>query len=60
MGINSKDIWFKLYADDLVLVIPRESITKVLLSLKMASSQFNLRINAKKSGIFLLNQRFDL
>lgn len=37
--------WYKLYADDLVVVVPQRYIVKVLLTLTDISEDFNLIIN---------------
>ena len=41
------------------MVIPVTQLSNILINLRMVSKLFNLRINEKKSGILLLNQRFD-
>lgn len=52
------DLWYKLYADDLVLVVPQGMVQTVLDTLIQVSQDFNLTVNRKKSGIFLHNKRF--
>jgi hypothetical protein len=48
-----------IYADDLVLTIPADDLSSFLLNLKLISQKYKLKINEKKSGIFLLNSRYD-
>jgi hypothetical protein len=56
---NLEEFWYKLYADDLVLTIPADVLSSFLLNLKPISQKYKLKINEKKSGIFLLNSRYD-
>ncbi len=48
------NLWYKLYADDLVLVTPTHHLESLLESLYSVSKRFNLTINAKKSAIFAI------
>ena len=47
-----KQLWYKLYADDLVLITAHEHLKDVLTILREVSIEYNLKINPKKSGIF--------
>ncbi len=51
---TDKELWYKLYADDLVLVTPAEHLESLLTALHDVSQRFNLTINAKKSAIFAI------
>ena len=51
-----RNMWYKLYADDLVIIIKHRDIHDLLRSLRHWSADFSLKINEKKSGIFL-NQK---
>ena len=46
------DIWYKLYADDLVLIVQHHNVSDVISNLGEVSKEFELMINSKKSGIF--------
>ena len=52
------NLWYKLYADDLVIVVPQRIIYNVLIVLGEVSEEYNLTINRKKSGLLLQNTRF--
>jgi hypothetical protein len=51
---SDDNLWYKLYADDLVLVIPKNNLKNLIESLYSVSILFNLTINAKKSAIFAM------
>jgi hypothetical protein len=48
------EIWYKLYADDLVLIVNHSHVKEVIVKLNEVSQEFQLIINPKKSGIFLV------
>ena len=50
-------IWYKLYADDLVLITKHRHIYKLIKFLRTWSAEYSLKINEKKSGIFLNHKR---
>ena len=50
-------IWYKLYADDLVLITKHRHIYKLIKFLRTSSAEYSLKINEKKSGIFLNHKR---
>ena len=52
-----RNMWYKLYADDLVIIIKHRDIHDLLRSLRHLSADFSLNINEKKSGIFLNQKR---
>ena len=45
------DFWYKLYADDMVLILKNQHIKKFLKILINQFKEFNLLFNAKKSAI---------
>lgn len=51
--LNNDQLWYKLYADDLVIVTPEKDIGIILEKLVNVSDRYNLRINRTKSGILL-------
>ena len=52
-----RNMWYKLYADDLVIIIKHRDIHDLLRSLRHWSADFSLKINEKKFGIFLNQKR---
>ena len=50
-------IWYKLYADYLVLITKHRHIYKLIKFLRTSSTEYSLKINEKKSGIFLNHKR---
>lgn len=48
------DIWYKLYADDLVLMVEHINVSDIISKLIEVSNEFELMINPKKSGVFLV------
>lgn len=57
--ISIEELWYKLYADDLVIVAPRKQVPKIVFYLKKISREFNLKINEKKSGILYYSVKKD-
>ena len=48
------DFWYKLYADDLVIMVNHKSIEEVITVLKQVSTENSLIINPKKSAIMFV------
>jgi hypothetical protein len=46
------NLWYKLYADDVVLVTSHDHLNSLLKALMDVSARYNLKINAKKSAVF--------
>jgi hypothetical protein len=49
---TDQNLWYKLYADDMVLMTTHQHLDSVLTALHDVSARYNLRINPKKSAIF--------
>ena len=49
------NFWYLAYADDLVFSIEMKHLTETLECLEKIAKEYNLRINYKKSGIFICN-----
>lgn len=56
VGCNDKQLWYKLYADDLVLVTTYRHLESLLTSLYTVSARYNRKVNAKKSAIFTVKK----
>ena len=52
-GCSDKNLWYKLYADDLVLMTTHNHLESLLSTLHEVSGRFNLRVNPKKSAVFV-------
>jgi hypothetical protein len=52
LSCTDRNLWYKLYADDLVLVTSYKHLNSLLTSLTEVSTRFNLKMNAKKSAVF--------
>lgn len=50
------DIWYLLYADDLVFIAHHSEINKLIKALKKVMLNFNLILNPKKSGIMRIRK----
>ena len=48
-------IWYRLYADDLVFVVRQEHIADFLTALRTRCTEYNMKINNKKSAIMPLS-----
>ena len=46
------ELWYKLYADDLVMIVKHTHVEPLLEHLFRISGEFGLKVNEKKSGIF--------
>ena len=46
------DIWYKLYADDLVVTVSHQNLEEFLAILHEVSHDYDLIVNPKKCGIF--------
>ena len=46
------ELWYKLYADDLVMIVRHNHVERLLDDLFRISGDFGLKVNEKKSGIF--------
>ena len=51
---TDKKLWYKLYADDLVLITSYQHLDSLLTTLFEVSTKYNLKVNAKKSALFLI------
>lgn len=51
-GCGDENLWYKLYADDLVLMTSHRHLESLLTTLYEVSARYNLKVNAKKSAIF--------
>jgi hypothetical protein len=47
-------LWYKFYANDLVLCVNHTHLQALLAALYTVSDEFDLRINPKKNAIFLV------
>ncbi len=47
-------LWYRLYADDLVLIIPVQYLERLLKTLVEVSEHYNLKLNPKKSAIMAI------
>ena len=45
------ELWYKLYADDLVMIVKHTHVERLLEHLFRISDEFGLKVNEKKSGI---------
>ena len=59
-GCSDKNLWYKLYADDLVLMTTHNHLESLLSTLHEVSGRFNLRVNPKKSAIFCVKNHTKL
>ena len=50
-GCSDKQLWYKLYADDLVLITDHRHIQELIDVLFSVSEDYNLKVNEKKSAI---------
>ena len=48
------NIWYRLYADDLVFIVSHEHIEELINNLLRISTKYSLQVNKKKSAIFLI------
>jgi hypothetical protein len=51
------EFWYKLYADDLVIICKQIHLRKIITNLRIITKKFSLILNEKKSAIFLLKKR---
>ena len=47
--------WYKVYADDLVIMVNYTKVEEVLTNLFDVSREFDLKVNPKKSAILLVH-----
>ncbi len=52
LSCTDRNLWYKLYADDLVLITSYQDLNSLLASLTELSTRFNLKMNAKSSAAF--------
>jgi hypothetical protein len=50
--VGTEEIWYKLYADDLVLIVSHTALSDVLQKLRQAAADYGLIVNESKSAIF--------
>ena len=54
------DIWYKAYADDIIFILDYDNLEDFLDRLFKISAQYNLKINTKKCGIFLIKNHKEI
>ena len=60
LSCTDDNLWYKLYADDLVLVTSYHHLNSLLTALTQVSTRYNLKINAKKSAVFCVKNHSKL
>lgn len=51
---NLPELWYKLYADDLVVMVESGDLEKLIVTLKEVSTEYSLIVNPKKSAIVVV------
>jgi hypothetical protein len=54
---NSTTLWYKLFADDLVLICRYLNLPELLKNLMEVSAAYKLKISTKKSAIMIIKNR---